>query len=529
MEPITETPRFEQSIAGSRMGPPLHRQRGLWIALAAFLVLLVAGGVWAVAHWPFTRAKILADIQHRFPGPVEIGGFHQVYFPGPGCVAEKVTIHDHVMSGGKPLVFAAKVTVRGPYSSFLTGSRRIRLQVEGLRIAVPADRSAAFQAKPQSGGNSKAEIEELRADDAELEVAMRDPQTPPLKFEIHRLLAGPLMSSKSLHFDVKLHNPRPSGEVAAQGEVGPWNAGDIGATPVSGSYVLSNADLGVFSATAGTLSSKGKFSGPLHSITVEGTTESPNFEIRKSEHTQHLMTQFRAEVNGTNGDVRLRDVAASWGRTTLLASGTIAGRPNEDGKTVDLDMVVHQGRIQDLMRMATKSNPPPLAGPVQFRGKAVLPPGKQKFIQRVIFTANFGIDDAKFNKATTQAHIDQLSAKARGDKEDEFPDRVLSDLKGRIELRNGVAHFSQTAFTVPGAAAGLQGTFNMISKEIDLYGTLHMEAKLSQATTGFKSVLLKIFDPFFKDKRRDTGSALPIRIRGTYSHPQFGTNLLHRH
>jgi hypothetical protein len=39
--------------------------------------------------------------------------------------------------------------------------------------------------------------------------------------------------------------------------------------------------------------------------------------------------------------------------------------------------------------------------------------------------------------------------------------------------------------------------------------------------TGFKSVLLKVVDPFFRQKD-GTGSVIPIKISGSRSAPQFG-------
>jgi hypothetical protein len=50
-----------------------------------------------------------------------------------------------------------------------------------------------------------------------------------------------------------------------------------------------------------------------------------------------------------------------------------------------------------------------------------------------------------------------------------------------------------------------------------------MDAKLSQTTTGFKSLLLKAVDPFFKKGTK--GAVLPIKIGGTRESPSFGLDL----
>ena len=52
-------------------------------------------------------------------------------------------------------------------------------------------------------------------------------------------------------------------------------------------------------------------------------------------------------------------------------------------------------------------------------------------------------------------------------------------------------------------------------------GELLLDAKLSETVeSGLKSALLKLADPFFG--RRGGGSAIPIKIEGTRSDPQFG-------
>jgi hypothetical protein len=56
-----------------------------------------------------------------------------------------------------------------------------------------------------------------------------------------------------------------------------------------------------------------------------------------------------------------------------------------------------------------------------------------------------------------------------------------------------------------------------------LRGTLKLDAKLSQTTTGIKSFLLKAIDPLFKKK--DAGAVIPIKVTGTRSQPSFGLDV----
>jgi AsmA-like C-terminal region len=134
-----------------------------------------------------------------------------------------------------------------------------------------------------------------------------------------------------------------------------------------------------------------------------------------------------------------------------------------------------------------------------------------------------------FTKADTQQGVNNLSQSALGDKnhkaEDDGTDprNVLSDLKGHVLLRNGIATFSNLSFGVPGALAQMQGTYDLIREKIDLHGTLKTEAEVSKTTHGIKALMLKMLDPFFKNK--PNGYLAPVKITGTYDHPAFGLDL----
>ena len=55
-----------------------------------------------------------------------------------------------------------------------------------------------------------------------------------------------------------------------------------------------------------------------------------------------------------------------------------------------------------------------------------------------------------------------------------------------------------------------------------VHGQLLLDAKLSETTTGFKSILLKAVDPFF---RKEGKTVLPIKITRK---PSFGSDLGHK-
>jgi hypothetical protein len=104
------------------------------------------------------------------------------------------------------------------------------------------------------------------------------------------------------------------------------------------------------------------------------------------------------------------------------------------------------------------------------------------------------------------------------------PERVVSDLRGHVELKNGVATLTNISFAIPGAIAYMHGTFNLVNEKIDFHGVLKTQAEFSKVGGGgIKSVLLKPFDAIFKKK--PTGAEIPVKMTGTYSHPEPGLEI----
>jgi hypothetical protein len=86
-------------------------------------------------------------------------------------------------------------------------------------------------------------------------------------------------------------------------------------------------------------------------------------------------------------------------------------------------------------------------------------------------------------------------------------------------MRDGVMTFPELTFSVPGSLVNLHGSYSLASEQLDFQGTLSLEARVSQTTTGLKSFLLKAIDPLFE--KSGAGTVLPLNITGTPDHPSF--------
>ena len=523
--PAIRVPSANIAIANAR---PFHLPR-LWIWIASASVILLAGIVFFLArYFPFSEKAVTASLRETFPSNVTIEHFETQYFPHPGCTAEGVVFRSPSgPAGSPPVVSIQKLTIQGSYADFIFRPHHIaRAYLDGLRLEVPPlKNTGAF-----TGGyaDSQMTIGEVVANGAvlEFESGVGKPAT---RFDIHELSLGTVSAQAGMSYRLTMKNPLPPGEIASTGHFGPFHANDPSQTPVSGKFTFQRADLGVFDGVSGIVDSEGTFSGPLGQVKVEGTTTSPDFEVKRSEHAAPLSTHFQAVVNGMNGDVALTSVETSYFKTVINSSGSVAKKEGWDAKFTSLDFAVHDGRIQDILRLFVKENTPPMSGATRLKAHVTVPPLGKPFLKEVTLQGDFDIDNGHFQKPSRQVSVDELSETARGEKKgkpeekkEEPEENVTSHVHGQVEVHDGVATFTELLYSVPGADARMHGTFNLLNEKVDLHGTLRMDAKFSQSTSGIKALFAKVLDPFLDKKK---GSVVPVLVDGTYSNPHFGLDL----
>ena len=122
-----------------------------------------------------------------------------------------------------------------------------------------------------------------------------------------------------------------------------------------------------------------------------------------------LRTQFRAQVNGQNGDTLLHQVVANFLKTTVSAQGTVAGEGTQPGKTASLDLTANEGRIQDILLLFTRAERAPMSGIISFHAKVSIPPGSRPFLQKVELQGDFGINAGTFSNSNTQEGVNHMS------------------------------------------------------------------------------------------------------------------------
>jgi hypothetical protein len=513
-----------------------------WVAIslvAAFVALVIAAAV--ASRTEPLRKLVVATLSERLNSDVRLESFSVDPFPtvvirGTGLMLRLRGSAPHI----PPLIEIKSFTVRcGIVDLFRRPRRFRRVALEGLVVNIPPgglrkrDNPLGDAIADRTGGGTPADgygeapivIDELHSPGALLRIIPRRAGKLPRDFAIHSLDMQSLGFAQPMPFKATLTNPLPKGHIEASGTFGPWRKDDPSTTPVAGSYSFAKADLATIDGIAGILDSTGEFSGELERIAVKGQTHTPDFSLEISGQTVPLDTTFETIVDGTDGDTYLNAVYATLAQTSLTAKGMVVRTEGVKGRTIKLDVRIHEGRIEDLLRLATKAKDPAMLGRVALHTDFLLPPGERDVYERLVLNGEFDVGAARFTDPDIQKKLAGMSARARGKDPAEHPTgSVVSEMAGRFRLRNGLLTFSQLSFSLPGATVALHGTYGLRSEALAFDGTLRMQATISQAAGGgVKGFFLKILDPLFRKK--GAGAVIPIRIRGTVQEPKFGLDV----
>lgn len=486
---------------------------GLWIALAT------------VSRAPVLQAKLVETLNDNLDADVQLESFTVDSFPTLRIHGDNLKLRLKDQQQPAPFIEVAHFEVRGGLFGLLHKQRRFTsVALEGLRITIPPrtpDDKEAGKKTTSALDEGPVIIDHLVAEDAQLIIVPKDPRKEPKIWAIHFLDLESVGFNRAMPFQATLTNPIPKGEIEARGTFGPWKKRDPGLTPLNGKYTFDHANLDTIKGIGGILSSTGEFSGQLEEIDVKGTTKTPDFTIDVGGAPVPLETTFHAVVDGTNGNTYLKQVDAKLDQTTINASGAIESQPGVKGRSVNLDVKIPDGRVQDVLRLAVKAKQPVMLGRLALQAKLVLPPGHQPVADRLNLDGRFALENAHFTDPDVQEQIKMLSRRAQGKKPDEAIGRVDSDMRGRFVLRDGTIRFNPFAFDVTGAEVVLNGAYGMRSEQVDFTGTFKMDAPISKAMGGgIKGFFLKPFDPIFRKDGK--GAVLPITIKGPREKPKFG-------
>lgn len=530
------------------------RKRKFWywaagITALVLISLTVAGIVLSRRFEPFIKEQTILYLEKRFDSTAELGSL-KVSMPmksplqvllnkGRGAQirveGRRIVLRHQGRTDIPPMLELERLNFEVDMHTVWEKPTRVRaIRLVGMSLTIPpkherpslTGKSAEEAEVPEAGaeavpaGTPSVVIDEISADGTRLAMMPKDPTKAPLIFDILKLKLTDAGPGAAMKYDAVLTNAKPPGLINATGSFGPFVAGEPSRTALDGEFTFGNADLGVFKGISGTLSSKGKFHGLLAGMEVEGTTNTPDFRLTMGGEPVPLKTEYRAIVDGTNGNTLLQPVIATLGTTVFECKGGVVRGREDIGKSVILDVVMKQGKIDDVLKLTMKGGKPFLTGGVGLKLKFELPPGLGEVADRLLISGDFDLRDANFTSATVQEKIDEFSRRGQGRPKDEQIEEVPTNLKGTFNMADGVIRFSQLAFNIPGADVDLRGRYRFSDESLAFRGKMRLDATISQTQTGWKRIVLKPVDPFFS--KRGAGTLLSIQIAGQRSNPEFG-------
>lgn len=513
----------------------LSPRRERWVGLMGLVVVAVAAIGFPIldANWPFRYRKVKPLLESVFASDITIAHYRRVYFPHPGFVANGLTMRRRAALNLPPIGTAQELKIVGNWGDVLLFRKRMRLvYVRGMQVEIPPAGSTAMREEFPAGSSSDfagptTPVETLHLQDTLMEILHADGSRT--RYPIHDLSIHNVQRGQAAAFDLDMENASPLGRVRAQGSFGPLNPQNLGGTPLQGEFVFSPAELDGLGTLHGTVTARGKFAGKMDDVEVSGDASTPDFAVADG-HPVKVTGTAQCTVNALNGDVVLHRVDVRTGETVVDASGTFSGSP----KRTRLEMRVDRGRVQDLLRPFLHEAVP-VTGPVWLTTQAEVGPGGagKTFLQRLTMNGAFHLPQDRLTRPSTAKSLAAFSAREEGasSKPGEPGNAAsasgdaLSSLEGPVQVRNGIASTGRLVFRVQGASARLKGTYELEGGKVHLTGPLRTESDLSHATTGWKSLLLKPFAPFFRGKK--AGAVVNIAVTGVPHHYKVGQDVLH--
>jgi hypothetical protein len=425
--------------------------------ILAVVLISLAAAAWYLSNKlePYVRERTVAFLAKRFNGEVALERFDAsmplsdplkiLLTKGRGATirvkASGILLRQAGAREGYPLLRIKTLAFRLDAAKLFESPAEIdEVRVEGMELALPPKEERKFKpesAEPrQTAKAPDVRIGAIVADGTKLVILPKDPMKAPLQFDLYQLRLEYAGKGAPMKYVTRLRNAKPPGVVDATGTFGPFDTQQPGESPLTGDYTFRNADLSVFKGIAGILESTGSFKGKLNEITVEGTTKTPDFRLPAANNPMPLTTKYHAVVDGTNGNTLLQPVAATLGSSGIVCRGGVVRYPGEDGKTVDLDCTVKDGKLEEFLKLAVKGPHPPMTGRADFNIKIVVPPGKVPYAQKLQLSGPFKLREGLFTNPSIQQKLDDMSRRAQGRPSDLSIKAATSDFDGVMTLRH---------------------------------------------------------------------------------------------
>ncbi len=515
-----------------------------WVRAVAVVVVVMAMGLLIAAEYvarhtePLLRHAVIDTLEQRFHEPVELDSLQVSVVRGLQVQGQGLRLLP-APDVHQPIVKIERFSFHASMDDLMHLRARVdTIHVNGLELHIPPHSMHTVTTGTTHKPAVKLTVGQIVCSNALLVIDTDKAGKQPLEFQISSLVLKDFGANQPFVYEADLINPKPTGQIHAFGNFGPWNAESPRDTAVSGQYTFSHANLGTIKGIKGTLDSTGHFAGGLGNITVDGTTYTPDFALEGRGRSLPLKTTFHAIVDGTTGDTTLAPVQAVLGNSSFTASGTVARvslRPGEEaragmkqnlGHDIALAVNMPHGRIEDVLNLAVKADQPVMRGAMTMQAKLHIPPGPVSVVDKLQLAGTVTIKGVEFTNKGLQDKVDGLSMRAQGKPQevkeashDNTPE-VASQMMVQFVMGGGLLKAESLQYELPGAHVQMVGVYAMDRHTFEFDGHVKTDAKASQMVTGWKSALLKPFDGILA--KNGAGLELPISVNGAGGNFSFG-------
>ena len=500
------------------------------ILIAVVIVAGVGIVIGARQLEPRLHDWVTSTLSESLQSEVELGAVKLNWAP-LRLTADNLTVRHRGRTDVPPLLVVKSFSV-DLRPTDLWSSTVEHVQVDGLEVNIPprdASGKRPLPAPPNDGDDTPEDdpdglvVKRLSANNTRMSIIPREANRDPKIWDIIELEMENLRGDEPATFTAALINPIPYGKIEASGTFGPWRSDEPGDSPIGGDYTFA-ADLGTIEGLEGELAAVGTMSGTIAQIKTSGQTRTDKFRLTELQgDSLPLTTAYDALVDGTKGDVELHRVDVHLGKSEFAVKGVVEGTKGIKGKRVVVNVKSSNANLGELLRFASKNAEPPAYGRLLIDAAMDLPQGKEPVLSRLRLEGSVRAERVTFTNDVVQDKIDLLSRKGQGRPTDMSIDEVASQMSSKFKLNNGQLTYQSLSFTVQGANVRMNGTHSLRSKSLNLAGEVLLDATVSQTMTGYKSWLLKPFDPLFKKK--GAGTRLVIRVEGTQDQPKVGLEI----
>ena len=512
VDPQIASPAFPRT---PKSGTVRRRLALLVLALPAGALLVVV--IMLPAAGPVLKRRVIETVSAKFDSRVELEDFHVSLLRGFEISGSGLRIFapDQVVAAGmvSPIITVEHFTFHtGLLGLFASPTHVGEVHVRGLILEIPPKEWRRSPASGKRPGKIGVVADRIVCDDSRLVIDTIKPGKDPKLFLLQHIILRELGPDQPWQYDATLINPVPRGDIQATGTFGPWQVFDPGAAAVTGHYLFDHVDLNTIKGIGGTLRSTGDFHGQLDRIAVDGTTTTPNFSLDTANHPLRLETKFHALVDGTTGDTYLQPVQAKLGRTEFTCRGSVVNHKGI-GHTIDLDVDVPAGRLEDFLALAVHTQPVVMSATITMKTKLHLRPGKESVTEKLGLRGGFTLTRVHFNNPAVQDKVDILSLRAQGlpGKAVTGAEDVRSRMDGTFTMASGKLSLPELRYAMPGVNVRLNGIYSLDGNQFDFRGTVRTDATISHMVASpSHSLLLRPLHPFFR--KHGAAAEIPVNI-----------------